>query len=381
MKQLLEFAKFFAITAIIATLGLTSCRQDDPVDPPIDPDLLGAGFYLLNEGMMGSNNATLDFYDYNTNKLIHNIFEARNPNETMGLGDTGNDLELYNGRLYAVINGSSYLEVIDATRAKHIAKIAIPNPRYVAFNGDFAYVTSYSTASSPYDGGDGSPAGFVAKVDLNTLKVVDQCTVGRQPDELAVVGNKLYVANSGGYADPDYETTVSVIDLTTFSEIKRIEVAPNLYRVRPDGKGKLYVSSRGDYLMNPAATFVIDTTTDAVSPTPIESENITLAGDNIYAISVTYDAEWNPTNAYLTYNITTDRMGSSFITDSTDTEIVSPYGIAIEPTTGEIFVTDAVDYFSDGKLNCYSSAGTLKWSVTAGVSPAHFAFFTPSAAR
>ncbi len=53
------------------------------------------------------------------------------------------------------------------------------------------------------------------------MQIVDTCTVGYQPEEMVIAGNKLYVANSGGYRVPSYDRTVSVIDLTTFTEIKR----------------------------------------------------------------------------------------------------------------------------------------------------------------
>ena len=55
-------------------------------------------------------------------------------------------------------------------------------------------------------------------LDTRTLQLVDKVTVGYQPDEMAVVGGKLYVAHSGGYRVPDYDHTVSVIDLNTFRE-------------------------------------------------------------------------------------------------------------------------------------------------------------------
>ena len=71
--------------------------------------------------------------------------------------------------------------------------------------------------------------GAVYKVDTLTMKVVDKVTVGYQPDELAVVHGKLYVANSGGYRNPNYDRTVSVIDLKTFKEERKIDVAINLH--------------------------------------------------------------------------------------------------------------------------------------------------------
>ena len=51
----------------------TSCREDERIIPStpnqVTPGVSGTsvkGFFLLNEGNMGSNKATLDYFDYET---------------------------------------------------------------------------------------------------------------------------------------------------------------------------------------------------------------------------------------------------------------------------------------------------------------------------
>ena len=72
--------------------------------------------------------------------------------------------------------------------------------------------------------------------------------VGRQPEQLAVVDGKLYVANAGWASAPNYETSLSVVDLNSFSLINKIEVGTNLLHVKADNYGDLYVSSQGNYV-------------------------------------------------------------------------------------------------------------------------------------
>jgi DNA-binding beta-propeller fold protein YncE len=67
-------------------------------------------------------------------------------------------------------------------------------------------------------------------------------------------------------------------------------------------------------------------------------------------------------------------LTNRFITDGTDAQITTPSGIAIDPTTREIYVTDAKDNLLPGTLYCFSPAGKKKWSVTTGDIPGHFAF-------
>ena len=133
-----------------------------------------------------------------------------------GLGDVGNDLQSYGGKLYAVINCSHFVEVMDVRTARHITQISIPNCRYITFHKGYAYVSSYA---GPVQIDPNARLGYVAKIDTVTMQVMDTCTVGYQPEEMVAVGKKLYVANSGGYRVPNYDRTVSVLDLDSLNAV------------------------------------------------------------------------------------------------------------------------------------------------------------------
>lgn len=109
---------------------------------------------------MGTNQASLDYYDYETGVYTRNIYGERNPYEVKDLGDVGNDIQIYGDKLWAVINCSNYVEVMDVNTAKHITKIAIPNCRYLAFKGKYAYVSAYA---GPVQIAPDARIGYVAK--------------------------------------------------------------------------------------------------------------------------------------------------------------------------------------------------------------------------
>ncbi len=354
--------------------GVTPSTPTDVVDGNSSEDV--KGFYLLNEGNMGSNKASIDYFDYASGIYHKNIYAERNPHVVKELGDVGNDIQIYGNRLYAVINCSNILEVMDVETVKHIDVVSIPNCRYITFKDEYAYVSSYA---GPVQIDPNARLGYVAKVDTATLKVVDECIVGYQPEEMLVVDHKLYVANSGGYRAPNYDKTVSVIDLHTFKEIKKIEVAVNLHRLELDRYGNIWVSSRGDYYDVPSKIFVIDSKTDQVTEEfDLANSNMTISGDSIYV----YSTEWNHSTAENTtsYAIINTKskaiVDRNFIKDGTEKEIKIPYGVAVNPKTKEIFVTDAKNYVTPGKLHCYSTNGVRKWSVTTGDIPAHLVFTT-----
>ena len=330
------------------------------------------GFYLLNEGNMGSNKATLDYYDYTTATYKRNIFAEANPDITQGLGDVGNDLRIYGNRLYAVINCSNLIEVMEATTAKHIGQINIPNCRYLAFADGYGYCTSYA---GPVQIGN-TQIGYVAKFDTATLRIVDTCHVGFQPDGLEVVGNRLYVANSGGYLAPDYDSTLSVIDLASFKQVATIPVAPNLHRVQADHLGQLWVSSRGDYFGTPSRLFCLSlsSTTNSLDTLNIPISNFCILGDSLYYISTEYSYEtYEDIICYGIVDIRTHQsIQNHLITDGTT--LVKPYGIAVHPTTREIYITDAGNYVTPGMLYCFLPQGILQWSVRTGDIPSAICF-------
>jgi YVTN family beta-propeller protein len=372
--------KTFCIIILISLI-FSSCRKEEAiVSSTVTKVAEGesgpvAGFFLLNEGNMGSNKASLDYFDYETGKYHKNIYAERNPGVVKELGDVGNDIQIYGNKLYAVINCSHLVEVMDVRTAEHLAVVSIPNCRYITFDKGFAYVSSYA---GPVLIDPNARLGYVAKVDTATFQVLDSCIVGYQPDEIVVCGNKLYVANSGGYRVPNYDNTVSVIDLNSFKEIKKITVGINLHRLELDRYGNLWVSSRGDYYGVHSKTYVIDTRTDLVTDVLhlLPNSNMTLSGDSLYV----YSTEWSyitntSTISYAIVNTKTKKVVSrNFITDGTDKSIDVPYGIAVNPETKEIFVTDAKDYVTPGTLHCFSPDGKRKWSVTTGDIPAHIVF-------
>lgn len=273
---------------------LTGCHGDIPfvhsdeeVLIPGDNKAPVTGFFLLNEGNMGSNKATIDFFNYETGKYMRNIYPSRNPDVVKELGDVGNEIAVYGDKLYAVINCSHYVEVMDVHTAKHIGSIDILNCRYIVFNKGKAYISSYA---GPVQIDPNSRPGKVVEVDTASLQITREVVVGYQPEEMVVTDGKLYVANSGGYRYPNYDTTVSVIDLETFKVINTIDVAINLHRMAIDRYGRIYVSSRGDYYNVGADVYVIDSKKDKVlGNLGIAASEMCLSGDSIYMTSV----EWS----------------------------------------------------------------------------------------
>lgn len=377
--------KIHFIYLLILFMSLSACREDERIflsdSVQVALPMVGTrikGFYQLNEGNMGMNRASLDYFDYMTGHYTRDIFSERNPEIVKELGDVGNDIKVYGQKVYAVINVSNLIVVFDVRTARRIKEIEVPNCRYLAFWKDKAYISSYA---GPVQIAPNSEVGFVAEIDTASLEVTRKVSVGYQPEEMVVHNEKLYVANSGGYRAPNYDRTVSVVDLETFKEKKKIDVAINLYRMAIDERGDIYVSSRGDYKNTPSNLYVIDSTTDEVKQClDLPVGGMCVDGDKLYYYSVAYSMTSGGNK--VTYGIldtrTKKQITDRIITDGTDEDIMIPYGIAVNPETKEIFMSDAQNYVVTGFVYCFSPEGKLKWKTEGGNIPGHFAFITES---
>lgn len=361
---------FFSVVSLV----FIACDDDNsPLNP--DADLPGSGtalperLYVLCEGLMGTNQAAIDCYDFSTSSYLRNAYVEANPHVVLELGDVGNDLQRYGGSLWAVINGSQKVEVMDASTLIRRGQVDIPNCRCVAFDGGYAYVTSYA---GPVNDADGSQRGYVAKVDTATLTVVDTLHVGRQPEGLAVADGKLYVANSGGYCMPAYENTLSVIDLADFKCRSTIPVAVNMQHIVVDTRGMLWVSATGNYADVAPSLCRVDPRSGQSTTFPIPVGSMTLQGDSLYIVSNEWDFTLNhgvPASAIV--NVERGEIVSRQLVDADILAQTVPYGIAVHPRTHEIFISDAGDYVSPGTLYCFQRDGQLAWKVRTGQIPGH----------
>lgn len=379
---------------IILAATLSACRGDEFVVPVEDSVIPGgsadnslSGMYIVCEGNMGSNKCTIDYLDLSADDgEVHyqrNIFAARNPSTVKELGDVGNDIQVYGARLWIVVNCSNKVEVCTADSCRRIGHVDIPNCRYVTFDGGYAYVSSYV---GPVAMDTDARRGRVYKVDTLTLQKVDSVTVGYQPEEMAVVAGKLYVANSGGYRAPYYDNTISVVDLKTMREERQIPVAINLHRLRSDRYGQLWVTSRGDNATLPPSLYWLSPGDDGEmsvgGKVDVQATEMAIVGDTLYYIGTTDAAvkggksvDMGLVDILAHKTISTTLFGAKEVG-----EMTMPYGIAVNPYTKDFYLMDAKNYVSSGQLLHFSPEGRFLWKTWTGDIPSRAAFVRDGAA-
>lgn len=350
--------RLFSLLSLLCAAGIvsfTSCSDDDNGD---DQEVT-EGVFVLNEGSFNGNNAGLSYYNVDTKIVSPDVFLTQNGK---GMGDTGQDVIIYGSKMYVTVYSSNVIWVLDkkGVAVKSISTIADgqpQSPRYMAAHGGKVYVTLFD--------------GHIARIDTTTLTIEKQVKVGDNPEQIVAVNGKLYVANSGGMvAWPPVSKTVSVIDINSFSETKKIDVQINPVKLVTDKKGNVYCISMGDYGKIENMIYRIDAGTDAVK----ELANATLVtstGDKLYWIYAQYGA---PEIKFVQYDAVNEKViTENFITDGT--KIADPNSLNVDPVTGNIYIGNR-NKSNNGDMYVFSDKGVLLDKFEVGIGPNKAVFVT-----
>ena len=343
---------------------IIACDEIDPIEIPTY--VPGAkGVFILNEGNWSDNDASLSFYNLETGNVTLDILGGK-------LGDTGQDMMIYGNKLYISVNVSSVIDVVDLTSQKSIKRIplfddaGIPRePRYLAAWEGNVYVTTYD--------------GYVVKMDTTRLEVAAITQVGDNPDGIAAVAGKLYVANSGGMnymkgTPPD--NTLSVVDIAQFKQEKTIKVGVNPYIVKADKEGNLYVTYRGDYNNPsvPSGIQKVDTKTGIVSDLPIfANQKFDILDNLLYFYNVVYDENWTPSGSFGVYDLKKEKLTSDKII-SDGTIVNFPYTIGVNPQNKDVYISNQ-EFPNRAKVFVFGRDGKKKTTLDVGIGANTFVFY------
>lgn len=342
--------------ALIATV-IFSCTRDNN-DPPEIPLLRDPKLIVLNEGLDGANNASITLKNLKTGEISQNVFSTQNGRH---LGDLGNDILVYGGKIYIAMGGSATIEITDLefksirqillTEGAHASPYREPQS-LAAYNGN-VYIVCFS--------------GYVLRLDTLTLEINGIIEVGDNPEGIAISNGFAFVANSGGMnflVGAVQDSTVSVINLATFTEERQIVVGLNPMHIGVDASGNIIVHTAGNWADIPAGLHRINGTTRTFDRTfeDVSPSNFVMNGD----IAFYYKIDWSTfTVQFIEFNTITG-VKRSFINDPS--AIGNPHAININRENGNIYVSDA-DFVSDGSVFAFDSNGDKLFEFPAGLWP------------
>lgn len=352
----LNVRKLFTLLTLVALVFVQACNNDDPEPLKLGED----GFFILNEGGYPNENASVSYYDRETNQVTNDVFAAANGRS---LGIQAQSVTVFEGNAYIMVQGSAKIEVINADSYKSVATITegIESPRYfIGISSSKGYVSDW--------GVDGV-SGTIKVINLSTNAVTKTIATGQGANKMLKVGNLVYVTNSGGYGS---DNTVKIIDTTTDTVTGTITVGNNPNSIQQDAAGNIWVSSSGLVVYDswPSVDEASSTKgslskiTNNVEVLRLEVPGFAYGGAGNLSIS--------PDGSTLYYQYNGEIYSMSSIATSLP---VSPfisgyyYGVSIDPFNGNIIGTVAPNFSSAGDIEVMDKTGNLIDTYTVGIGP------------
>ena len=341
------------------TTGLLGCDNRDPGPAPAPT---GSGQYalVLNEGNFLGGTGAVSRFDKTTQAVVPDLFGAANGGAA--LGSVVQSMTVVGQRGYVVVNNSNKIEVVSLPDFKSITTInGLSQPRHLTLsvaNPGRAYVTEW--LGGPY------PApylpGRVSILDLTTNKILQALPTGTNPERPVLLGGRLYVPNSG-------TASLSVFDDATGAALPSIALPSEASGgLVADASGNLWVLCGSDYVSRPA-------TLVRLNPLQINQQTqlpLPSAGGGGGLLRISPNGQqlyYNHDEAEYRMNVTDPALPPKFFLKR------DFYGFDIDPATGLLYATDALNYSSPGRLIRYQPDGTKLDSATVLVSPNGVVFF------
>ena len=364
----MKLRSLFLSTLCLMAVGtmFTACDEDDDDDNWNNDGVQGVlpkdRVFILNEGIYGMNDANISHYNPVTGELMADIYGLQN--EGMKLGDTAQDMIVYDGSIYVVLNGSKYLARL-SDNGVELARYAFTeeqgDPRYVVAEDGKVYVTLYS--------------GNVARLDAKTLAFEKMVAVGYNPEQLVEEDGALYVVNSGW----GYDNRLSIIDMNAFETAEHVEIMTNPQRIIAVND-YLFIQGYGAAYPDPY-TYPVQLYNRQTKTTTTIGQGTHMAGyeDKLY-VAYCSTPDWvNYTTIFYTYDTRTgEKSEVSFLKDAPE-ELTkgNVYMLEVNPENGDIYV--GVTYYEAGEGDIYrfSADGTFLSSFeSGGQGPSAMVFFS-----
>ncbi len=331
---------------------LFSCKEDEPIEPapaPVQTIQPGDGIFVTNEGNFQFGNAKVSFFRFSNSAVTEDVFQPAN---NLPLGDVCQGMSFINGAAYVVVNNSGKIEVVRPSDFVSIATITgFTSPRYILqVSATKAYV------SDLYGNG-------LSTVNLTNNTITGHITIPGWTERMLLVNGEVFVTNAE-------RNKLYVVNASTDQLTDSIPVIKGGNSLVTDANGKLWVLCSGDYLnTSPGELFRVNTSTHAVewnAPFPANHYptclNIDPAGNALYFIDTDIH-KMNITDSALPASAFIVAAGRNY------------YTFSIRSSTGDLYVSDAIDYVQRGRIYRFNSSGTELSYFAAGVTPGGIWFY------
>jgi hypothetical protein len=332
-----------------------SCNKKE-IGPQFEKNsqLEGYKILVLNEGNFGFGNATISTYNPYTKEFSSNNYITENNTQ---IGDVLQSGIKHNGKYYFVLNNSGKIVITDTINLKFQSQITgLNSPRYITIKNKTGYISDLKE-------------GAVYVVDLVTNQIIKKINTNGWTEQMVFNENDLYVADRGDYLTNQGNNRVYKINTQNNELVDSIFVPKDPESMVLDKDGNLWVLCTGGINDELPKLVKIDLTTNTIenefiftsineSPTKLsidgEGDRLYFINSNVYAMSIY--ASSLPSVSFVQSN------GNVF------------YGLTVNKSNNQVYITDALDYLQQGKVYRYYENGNLIDSFTTGIIPQHILF-------
>lgn len=189
----------------------------------------GPGLFVLCEGLWRQDNSTL-WYIGDDGRVVSDVVGSFNAG--LRLGDTGSDIQVRGDTVWIVVSTSRSIEMFHRRSGLWLGRLRfgdLREPYAMAFVNDSIAVCTFLNDAS------------IAEFNARTLTTrVSRVEVGPAPEGITVVGDRVYVANSGLgdlRRSEEGSGTVHVLVASDLSTVDTIRGLPNVMNVLADPQG------------------------------------------------------------------------------------------------------------------------------------------------
>jgi YVTN family beta-propeller protein len=339
---------------------LLGCNKKEQTHPVLPSGEWKNGLLVLHEGLFQQNNSKLSWLNLSDFSFYADLFSAKN---NRYLGDTANDMAIYGGKIYIVVNASSTVEVLDKHSMQSVAQIPMQfngqaqQPRKIAFHQNKAFVSSFD--------------GYVNVIDTTSLSVTQRIKVGRNPEGIAVYNDQLYVANSGGLDFPNYDSTVFCIDLNLMQVTDTVFVGANPGNVLALDNAGIFVVKRGNYGSDPSELIWINPSNQTTESVLQAISGIGLSSRDNELFVWHFDHGTQQSVVHLLNTSSRQIVHANLITSA---DVKTLYGVF--PIDSDRFaVCDAQQFVNLGKLLIFNYQGQKLSTTTVALNPNKVIYF------
>jgi DNA-binding beta-propeller fold protein YncE len=331
------------ISCVVAVLliAFSSCKKDQDLN--IETENY-KGVFVVNEGGFAKSNGSIGLYKPGEKRY----FDAFKKANGLPLGDVVQSMSLIGSNYYIVVNNSNKIEVVSQSDLKTVSTISTPSPRYVLpVSSNKAYISNFYNNT-------------IKVLDLNTKSISKSIEIFHNSDQMALMNKKVYVTT--------FDNKLMVLNSANDSLVDSISTASGLSKIVNIGASRLAVLCTGVVDWNNGSV-IENGKIQIINLGNIVESSFNLSSGS-YGGSMVYVSNTALLYFSLGNNVIYKMDLSGNVTEFKTLEAGrNVYSLTYNSSNSSIYVTDAGDFNSAGKVIVYDLSGNKTLEFDAGIAP------------